>query len=95
MRMNNNMKYYKIYIIGKICPRKMHDGGDWSGWNEFKNEVQEELKPNQQPNQQSSSWAKKTWEWAVKNNITDGTNPKGSLTREQFITILYRYDHMK
>lgn len=73
---------------GKICPRKMHAGGAWSGWNEFKNAVQEELKPNQQP----SSWATEAWEWAVKNNLTDGTNPKGSLTREQLITVLYRYD---
>lgn len=42
-----------------------------------------------------SNWAKEAWEWAVKNNLNDGTNPKGELTREQFITILYRYDHMK
>lgn len=31
---------------GKICPRKMHDGGEWSGWNEFKKRVQSELQKN-------------------------------------------------
>jgi N-acetylmuramoyl-L-alanine amidase len=44
------------------------------------------------PIEQPSAWAKEAWEWAIKNNLTDGTNPKGELTREQLITILYRYD---
>jgi N-acetylmuramoyl-L-alanine amidase len=42
-----------------------------------------------------SNWAKEAWGWAVKNNLTDGTNPKGPLTREQLITILYRYHSLK
>lgn len=68
----------------KNCPNK-----DLIDWDKFKNDVQEKLKPK------PSSWAREAWEWAIKNNLTDGTNPKGELTREQFITILYRYDHMK
>lgn len=28
---------------GKICPRKMYDGGKWTGWTEFKNRVATEL----------------------------------------------------
>lgn len=52
-------------------------------------------KRGQESIEQLSNWAKEAWEWAVKNNLTDGTNPKGELTREQLITILYRYDHMK
>jgi N-acetylmuramoyl-L-alanine amidase len=44
------------------------------------------------PIEQPSAWAKEAWEWAIKNKLTDGTNPKGELTREQLITILHRYD---
>lgn len=42
-----------------------------------------------------SNRAREAWEWAIKNNLTDGINPKGELTKEQFITILYRYDNTK
>jgi len=38
-----------------------------------------------------SSWAKEAWEWAIKEGITDGTNPQGAITREQVVTMLYRY----
>lgn len=40
-----------------------------------------------------SHWAKDAWAWASSNDvrITDGTNPKGTVTREQAITMLYRY----
>lgn len=31
-------------------------------------------------------------EWGIKNNLTDGTNPKEPIALERFITILYRYD---
>jgi len=30
-------------------------------------------------------------EWAVKNGVSDGTNPTASVTREQLATMLYRY----
>ncbi|MEA4954537.1 MAG: YDG domain-containing protein [Pseudoflavonifractor sp.] len=33
--------------------------------------------------------------WAMKNGISDGTNPTNSLTREQMATILYRYAQYK
>lgn len=38
----------------------------------------------------ASFWAKEAWDWATKNGITDGTNPKGCMTREQGVTMLYR-----
>lgn len=38
----------------------------------------------------ASPWAKEAWEWATKNGITDGTNPKDHMTREQGVTMLYR-----
>ena len=37
-----------------------------------------------------SSWASASWDWATKEGITDGTNPKGNATREQVATMLYR-----
>ena len=42
-----------------------------------------------------SDWAKEAWEWATKAEITDGIAPKNNITREQVITMLYRYDKLK
>ncbi|MCL2616731.1 MAG: M15 family metallopeptidase [Defluviitaleaceae bacterium] len=36
-----------------------------------------------------SEWAKEAWAWALAKGITDGTNPQGSATREQVITLIY------
>lgn len=33
----------------------------------------------------------KGMEWAVANGISDGSDPSGSITREQLVTMLYRY----
>ncbi len=37
-----------------------------------------------------SPWAKAAWDWAIKEGITDGEDPKAYATREQVITMLYR-----
>jgi len=37
-----------------------------------------------------SVWAKEAWDWAIKEGITDGTNPQGAITREQVVTMIYR-----
>lgn len=37
-----------------------------------------------------SPWAKEAVDWAVKNKITDATNLKETLTKEQILTIIYR-----
>ncbi|MDR1588947.1 MAG: S-layer homology domain-containing protein [Oscillospiraceae bacterium] len=37
------------------------------------------------------TWYSKAVEWGIANGITDGTNPNGEITREQFATMLYRY----
>ena len=29
--------------------------------------------------------------WAVENGVSDGTNPEAKITREQLVTMLYRY----
>ncbi|MBH5316690.1 N-acetylmuramoyl-L-alanine amidase [Paenibacillus sp. GSMTC-2017] len=34
---------------GKICPRLMYDGGEWTGWTEFKKRVATKLKPEIKP----------------------------------------------
>jgi len=38
-----------------------------------------------------SNWAREAWEWAFTNGLTDGTNPQNPATREQLMTILFRY----
>ena len=38
-----------------------------------------------------SNWAKEAWEWAIENGITDGTRPKEPATREEIVTMLYRF----
>lgn len=40
---------------------------------------------------QPSAWAKEAWEWGWKNKIVDGTRPKDGATREELITMLYKY----
>lgn len=36
-------------------------------------------------------WYQKGMAWAVFNGISDGTNPEVNITREQIVTMLYRY----
>jgi N-acetyl-anhydromuramyl-L-alanine amidase AmpD len=38
-----------------------------------------------------SNFAREAWEWAITQNLTDGTNPRDVTTREQMITLLFRY----
>jgi len=42
-----------------------------------------------------SDWAAEAWAWAKANGITDGTNPRGNITREQVATMLWRYNRLK
>ncbi len=37
-----------------------------------------------------SPWAADDWEWGVRNNITDGKNPQGIVTREQVVSMIRR-----
>lgn len=78
---------------GKYCPHRTLD----MGWQRFLDMVKSELDKLKggvnvtQDNNQPSPWAKDAWDWAKKENITDGTNPQGAITREQVVTMLYRY----
>ena len=38
-----------------------------------------------------SDWAEASWNWAIENVLTDGTRPRESATRQEFVTMLYRY----
>jgi hypothetical protein len=37
------------------------------------------------------TWYSKAIEWGIANGVTDGTDPNGAVTREQFAAMLYRY----
>lgn len=39
----------------------------------------------------STPWYQKGWDWAVANKISDGTDPNGNITREQIVSMLWRY----
>jgi N-acetylmuramoyl-L-alanine amidase len=89
---------------GKNCPRILNYN-NWQGWTKFKNDVQKELNKLKQPkkevikvdnkNQTVSNWAKEAWDWAKKNKITDGKRPKDTMTREEMVTMLYRFSKLK
>ncbi len=36
-------------------------------------------------------WYSVAQDWAMENEVSDGTNPDGYITREEFVTMLYRY----
>ena len=38
-----------------------------------------------------ASWYEKSMAWAVQQGVSDGTNPSSQITREQLVTVLYRY----
>lgn len=42
-----------------------------------------------------ATWYTVAREWAMENEISDGTNPEVNVTREQLVTTLYRYAQMK
>lgn len=40
---------------------------------------------------EASEWAKEAWEWGKEKGITDGSRPRDTSTREEVITMLYRF----
>jgi len=49
------------------------------------------IPPQPTANPQPSSWAQGAWEWGIVNGLTDGTRPRDSITRQEVITLLYRF----
>ena len=39
----------------------------------------------------SGPWYSVAQEWAMNSGVSDGTNPNGAITREQLVTMIYRY----
>ena len=63
--------------------------------NEVKKGVGNIMTEQNKPNQNTpSTWAKEAWDWAIKNKLVDGTNPKSIISREQVVTVLHRYTKM-
>lgn len=56
----------------------------------FRSEVGKLLSESSHSQNEPSSWAKESWDWGKKAGITDGTNPKGLITREQTVAMLQR-----
>lgn len=52
-------------------------------------------KPQKQVDNTPSKWAKEAWDWAKDKGITDGTEPKRPITREEMVTMLHRYSQLK
>jgi len=52
------------------------------------------VQPPAQPVPEPSEWAREAWSWGVEMGITDGSNPQGVPTREQMVTLLYRFNKL-
>lgn len=81
----------------KNCPSIMKDN-NWKLWYTCMEELKKEwvrLNTPATPKQPLSDWAKLGREFVIKNNISDGERPKDAVTREEFWTMLERYDKTK
>lgn len=63
------------------------------GLPDFKWWASQQTKKEEKPvdKNEPSSWAREAWEWAKRTGITDGTNPKEGATRQEVVTMLYRF----
>jgi len=72
-------------------PLKGIGANAWSHWLKYPGIQYVEAKPEPATKEyEVSPWAKEAWDWAISKGITDGTNPKGLVTREMLVTMLYR-----
>ena len=75
----NNIRHYDV--TGKICPKWFVDNP--REWENFKNEL------GGNSMEEVSDWAKTAWEWCKGKGYLDGTNPKGTVTREMLAQVLF------
>ena len=91
----------QITAVGNIGTRPGRNTRTWTRWGllpwiDYSVEVKPEPPPVTPPEPPvtpppgPSPWAAEAWEWAVRQGITDGTNPQGQCTREQVVTMMYR-----
>jgi N-acetylmuramoyl-L-alanine amidase len=89
---------------GKNCPQMIRVDKPYS-WDAFISKVKAILSPPPAlpttpaapltpTSDEPSAWAVEAWEWAKASGITDGSNPKGSATREQIACMLYKFNRM-
>ena len=94
--LNRIVQHY--YWTQKNCPEMLRTGAWGVTWNEFVNMADKYLKPPvpEQPPAAAapkgalSEWAREAWQWAVSNDIVDGTRPADYSTREEVVTMIYR-----
>lgn len=75
----NNIRHYDV--TGKTCPKWFVTNP--SEWEKFKKELEEE------PMEEVSEWAREAWEWCKEKGYLDGTNPKGTVTREMIAQVIF------
>ncbi|MDR2650233.1 MAG: N-acetylmuramoyl-L-alanine amidase [Clostridiales bacterium] len=76
-------------VTGKMCP--LYYVNNPSAWEQIKSDIYNAINADGQVTEAGpSEWAKKAWEWAVANGVTDGTRPRDRATREECISMIYR-----
>ena len=75
----NNIRHYDV--TGKACPKWFVDNPE--EWEKFKKELEGESM------EEVSEWAKVAWNWCKEKGYLDGTNPKGTVTREMLAQVLF------
>lgn len=86
------MRFHREMDDSKSCPGT----GLKKSWmiEQAKKYVKEE--PKMEPKEQIvSPFAKEAFEWVKKEALSDGSRPQDALTRQEFWTILHRYDQKK
>lgn len=76
------------YATDPVYPSKLIKIIEQNNLNQY--DKKEEPKMDKKIDNNPSNWAKESWEWAKKNGITDGSNPKGTATREEVIAMIHR-----
>lgn len=71
---------------GKDCPKLIRSKGLWD---KFKKDVHERMNEMENEKKQKTDF-KEAQDWVKKKSISDGTNPKEPVTREQVWAMLYR-----
>ncbi len=84
---------FNIFKGVKLIFHREHSKKTCPGTSIKKEELLDMVNEKQYP-KELSEWAKDAYEWVVREKISDGSDPKGSVTREELWTMLYRY-HQK
>ena len=74
-----NIRHYDV--TKKCCPKWFVDYPN--EWEKFKKELEEKGMD------EVSDWAKTAWKWCCDRGYMDGTNPKGTITREMLAQVIY------